>query len=256
MVIAERKGLGLSNLYVGTIGWSYNFWKGPFYPKKQPSIKLLNFYALKFNSVEVDGTFYRIPTQQTVINWRHQTPEGFLFSLKFPQVITHLKMLRKCQNETDVFLDRVKFLEEKLGALLLQFPPSFGVERLPDLADFLGKLPRENRYVVEIRNKNLLNDDLFSVLRENNVALAWVDSPLMPTLDKMTSDFLYVRLEGDRKKVNGTLGKTEADRSKDIEFWTKKLKPHLDGKDVFVYFGKYYSGYPPLDVRQLLDYLA
>lgn len=256
MVTAEGKGLGLLNLYVGTIGWSYNFWKGPFYPKKQPSNKLLDFYASKFNSVEVDGTFYRIPTQQTVINWKQQTPDGFLFSLKFPQLITHLKMLKKCQNETDVFLDRVKFLEEKLGPLLLQFPPNFGIERLPDLADFLGKLPRENRYVVEVRNKNLLNESLYSVLRNNNVALAWADSPLMLQIDQVPSDFLYIRWEGDRAKVKGVLGKIEVERGKDIEAWAKRIKPYIDKQmSVFGYFAKYYSGFPPADVKEILKIL-
>jgi uncharacterized protein YecE (DUF72 family) len=257
LVTAERKDLGLLNLHVGTIGWSYNFWKGPFYPKKQPSNKLLDFYASKFNSVEVDGTFYRIPTMQTVINWKQQTPDDFMFSLKFPQLITHLKMLKNCKNETDFFLDRVKLLDEKLGPLLLQFPPNFGIERLPDLADFLGKLPMENRYAVEVRNKNLLNEGLYSVLRDNNVALAWADSAVMLQIDQVTSDFLYIRWEGDRAKVKGILGKIEVERGNDIEAWAKRIKPYVDKQiSVFGYFGKYYSGYPPLDVKLFLDIIT
>lgn len=256
MAVAEGKRL-MPNLYLGTIGWSYNFWKGPFYPKKQPSNMLLAFYASHFNSVEVDGTFYRIPTEQTVINWTQRTPEGFLFSLKFPQVITHIRMLKNCQPETDVFLDRASLLEDKLGPLLLQLPPNFDIAHLPDLADFLGKLPSAHRYVVEARNESLLTEEFYSLLRANNVVLAWVDSSLMPQVDQLTSDFLYVRWVGDRKRVKGTLGKIEVNKEKELEVWAGKIKVFLEKKTVvFGYFGKCYSGYPPLDVKWFLEYLA
>jgi uncharacterized protein YecE (DUF72 family) len=242
----------MPNLYLGTIGWSYSFWKGPFYPKKQPSNMLLSFYASKFNSVEVDSTFYRIPTQQTVANWREQTPPGFLFSLKFPQVITHIKMLKDAQEETRLFLDRAMLLEEKLGALLLQFPPHFGISHLPDLADFINKLPKNHRYVVEVRNKCWLTEEFYSLLKRTKVALAWVDSPLSFKIDQVTSDFLYIRLEGDRKRVKGTLGKIEFDKERELMVWAEKIKPFLTaGVPVFGYFGKYFSGYPPSDVERL-----
>ena len=190
----------MQNLYLGTIGWSYNFWKGTFYPKKTASKDYLAYYATQFNTVEVDSTFYRIPTQSTVTNWKQQTPEGFIFSLKFPQMITHIKMLRDCEYETGVFLDRVSLLGEKLGALLLQFPPNFGVEHLPDLEDFLRKLPDQHRYVVEVRNKSWLNQEFFSLLKVNKVALAWADSSLMAPISEVTSDFLYVRWRATEKK--------------------------------------------------------
>ena len=144
----------MHNLHVGTIGWSYTFWKGKFYPEKLPSTKFLAYYAEHFNSVEVDATFYRIPNEKTVLNWKEQTPSGFVFSLKFPQIITHVKMLRDCQRETDVFLERAALLEDKLGVLLLQFPPAFGNEQLSALSDFLCDLPKDHRYAVEVRSKS------------------------------------------------------------------------------------------------------
>lgn len=242
----------MQNLYLGTIGWSYNFWKGKFYPNKTVPKDYLAYYATQFNTVEVDSTFYRIPTQPTVANWKQQTPENFLFSLKFPQLITHIKMLKDCQYETNVFLDRVNLLGEKLGALLLQFPPNFGVEHLPDLEDFLQKLPKQHRYVVEVRNRSWLNQEFYSLLRANKVALAWADSPLMAEISEVTSDFLYVRWEGDRKKVNGTLGKIEADRAGDLKLEAEKIKPFMERQTpVFGYFAKYYSGYPPSDIANL-----
>jgi uncharacterized protein YecE (DUF72 family) len=100
----------------------------------------------------------------------------------------------------------------------------------------------------------LLNEELFALLRKSNVELAWVDAAKMPLVSEVTADFLYVRWEGDRKAVTGTLAKTETDRTTDIQAWAAKLKPSLDqGKPVFGYFSKYYSGYPPSDVTELLQ---
>ncbi len=246
----------MQNLHLGTIGWSYSFWKGSFYPPKTPSKNFLSYYATRFDTVEVDSTFYRIPTAQAVANWKNQTPQNFRFSLKFPSIITHIKMLRDCERETAVFFERTKLLGEKLGPLLLQFPPNFGVDRLPDLAAYLQTLPKTNRYVIEVRNKSWLNKDYYSLLHANNAASAWVDTPNMPLTAEVTSDFLYVRLEGDRKKVNGLLGKIEVDTQDSLRIWADRLKPYLSGKtEVFGYFGKYFSGYPPSDVDKLSELL-
>jgi len=245
------------NLHLGTIGWSYSFWRGNFYPNKAASKDFLAYYSRKFTTVEVDSTFYRIPNQQTVANWENQTPNGFRFSLKFPRVITHVKMLKDCQRETNLFLERTTMLKEKLGPLLLQFPPSFGVEHLSSLADFLGKLPKSQRYVVEVRDARFLNERFYSLLRESNVALAWVDSTFMPSISAIPSDFLYIRWEGDRKKVKGTLGKVEVDVQEPLQVWAEKIKPFLSKEmNVFGYFGKYYSGYPPSDINLLSNLLS
>jgi uncharacterized protein YecE (DUF72 family) len=246
----------MQNLHLGTIGFSYNFWKGKFYPNKTSSKNYLAYYSTQFNTVEIDSSFYRIPTSQTVENWRKQVPEGFLFSLKFPQIITHIKMLRDCQYETNVFIERVDLLKEKLGALLLQFPPNFNFDHLVDLENFLKKLPPNHRYVVEIRNKSWLNQEFYSILKDNNVALARSDSPLMAQIPEVTSNFLYFRWEGERKKVNGTLGKIEADRSEDLKLEAEKIRLFADNPTtIFGYFGKYYSGYPPSDILNLQKYL-
>ena len=247
----------MRNLHLGTIGWSYNFWKGNFYPNKTASRAFLSYYATKFDTVEVDSTFYRIPTEQAITNWKNQTPKNFMFSLKFPSIITHIKMLKDCERETNVFLERTKLLGEKLGPLLLQFPPTFGINHLYELDDFLRKLPKTNRYVVEVRDEEFLHEEFYLVLRANNVALAWVDSSNMPQIEEVTSDFLYVRWEGDRSKVKGTLGKIEVDIQENLQIWADKLKPFLSQqRDLFGYFGKYYSGYPPSDINSLLNLVA
>lgn len=254
MAAAQGKEIAMQSVHVGTMGWSYSFWKGNFYPEDLPTNEFLSYYAKQFSTVEVDNTFYRIPSKQNVMNWREQTPAGFLFSLKFPQVITHIKMLKDCQEEARIFTERVGLLKEKLGPLLLQFPNRFGIERAPFLRDFLKNLPKEHRYVVEVRNKKLLNGSLYSVLRDNNVALAWIDSPSMPEISKVTSDFIYVRWEGDRKLVKGTLGRREVNKTTNTKSWADKLRRLLiEQTVVFGYFSKYYSGYPPSDVKDFSE---
>ncbi len=235
------------------MGWSYSFWRGSFYPEKLESSRFLKYYAQQLGSVEVDSTFYRIPRESTITEWKEQTPTDFVFSLKFPQKITHIKVLQNTQEDTKVFLERVGKLEEKLGVLLLQFSPVFRKQHFPLLGDYLKTLPKMYRYAVEVRNKSLLNEELYALLREHQVALAWVDSAKMPLIEEKTADFVYLRWEGDRKTVTGTLGKTEVDRTGDIQVWAQKLKPQLSkGVEVFGYFSKYYSGNPTSDAIELL----
>jgi uncharacterized protein YecE (DUF72 family) len=246
----------MGNLHLGTIGWSYSFWKPSFYPNKVTSKDFLAFYSTKFETVEVDSTFYRIPTKEAVEKWERQTPNNFLFSFKFPRIITHIKMLKNCERETNLFLEKTNYLGRKLGPSLLQFPPNFGVEHFSDLSGFLKELPKTRRYVVEVRDERWLNNEFYSLLRSNGVAFAWVDSPNMPQSDVITSSFLYIRLEGDRSKVNGTLGSIEANTSEGLKMWAEKIKPCLKDLEVYGYFGKYYSGYPPSDVNSLLKLLS
>ena len=111
--------------------------------------------------------------------------------------------------------------------------------------------------MVEVRDEGFLNDAFYSLLRDSNVALAWVDNPFMPDIGEVTSDFLYVRWEGDRKKVKGTLGKIEVDVQENLRLWAEKIKPYLSKEmNVFGYFSKYYSGYPPSDINLLSNLLS
>jgi uncharacterized protein YecE (DUF72 family) len=241
----------MPKLHLGTIGWSYNFWKGNFYPEKIISKKFLDYYSKQFNTVEVDATFYRNPTEETIKNWFTVTPEGFVFSIKFPQLITHIKRLQDSQIQTDSFLNRVALLKEKLGPLLLQFPPTFAAKHFQDLERYLKRLPEQHRYVVEVRNKSWLTSEFYNLLREYRVVLAWAESPLMPGISEMTGDFLYVRWEGNRQAVVGTFGKVEVNKKTEYKHWAEKLGPHLAKTEVFGYFGKYFSGFPPYDIANM-----
>ena len=246
----------MAEAYIGTMGWSYKFWLGNFYPDNLPTNQFLAEYSKHFRTVEVDSTFYSIPNEAVVENWKQQTSPDFLFSLKFPRIITHQKMLKDCEQETQFFIERASNLQGKLGPLLLQFPPNFGPAQVNRLQDFLRTLPQEHRYAVEIRNKELLNDELYSLLALNKVALVLVDHPSLPMLETITADFTYIRWEGDRKKINPALGKVQADRTNDNQKWTSTISQLLTDKvNVFGYFSKYYSGHPPTDVTHLLKLL-
>lgn len=204
----------MNKVHLGTIGWSYDFWKGPFYPPKMPSKDFLAYYSTQFGTVEVDSTFYRIPNAQTVLSWKEQTSQGFCFSLKFPQIITHIKKLQNCQNETDTFLNRASLLGRKLGVLLLQFPPNFGATEFAELESYLQQLPNAYRYAVEVRNKSWLTSEFYRLLKHCDVALAWAESPHMPLLSETTAGFLYIRWEGNRKVVKARKAKSK---------WIEKL---------------------------------
>lgn len=246
----------MDRVHIGTMGWSYNFWVGNFYPKETKSTQFLTEYSKHFDTVEIDNTFYRVPSKSSLEKWKEQTPADFVFSAKFPQIITHRKMLKDCEQDVKFFIERISVVENKLGPLLLQLPPAFGGKQIILLKDFLPKLPKSHRYAVEIRNSQLLNSELFAILRQNEIALAVVASPFMPEINELTARFVYVRWEGDRKKVNGTLGKTEVDRADETKMWAEKIKTFLgEANEVFGYFSKYYSGNPSSDAKQLVESL-
>lgn len=246
----------MERFHIGTMGWSYAFWIGNFYPQ---GVKLTDFlaeYSKHLDTVEADNTFYRIPSINTLEKWKEQTPSSFIISPKFPRVITHRKMLKNCERELHFFLERISTLEGRLGPLLLQLPPAFGVSEAITLREFLTALPKKYRYAVEVRNNNLLNEKLFSLLKENRVSLVLVAGSSMSEISEITTDFVYIRWEGDRSKVNGTLGKVELDRTDDIKQWAQKIRMlGTQTKEVYGYFSKYYSGHPPTDARRLLESL-
>ncbi|MHA2053471.1 MAG: DUF72 domain-containing protein [Candidatus Hodarchaeales archaeon] len=236
------------------MGWSYKFWKKTFYPKDLNSSQYLKYYSSQFNSVEVNNTFYKIPNEKTVLSWKDQTPKNFIFSLKVPRKITHFRMLSNADEDTEFFLKRVNTLKEKLGPLLFQFPYNFSEKKISILQEYLKKLPKNFQYAIEVRNKNLLNEKLFSILKENNVALVWTETPFLPLIEEVTTDFIYVRWKGNRKIVNGKLGKTEVDQNKLIKKWASKLATYKEKTNrIFGYFSKYLSGNPTKDSKTLLE---
>ena len=237
-------------LYLGSMGWSYNFW--PLYKTRSKASEYLSQYSSHFNSVEVNNTFYRIPSRTTVRGWFEEVPEDFIFSSKFPRSISHTGKLEYDKGKLSAFLSNISKLGEKKGPLVLQLPPYSGPADKDNLEQLFKALPEGDRYSVEFRNQKWHNEDTYDLLRAHGVALVLQDHPTLPFVTVTTSDFVYIRCEGDRKKVNGEKGKTEVDRLHDIEKWFKHIHRYLSkGLDVYCYFSKYYSGYPPSDITQL-----
>jgi uncharacterized protein YecE (DUF72 family) len=238
----------MADVYLGAMGWSYKFW--PLYDGFDSKDYLIH-YSEFFNSVEVNSTFYRIPRKSSVENWMEQTPDGFRFSLKIPQSISHSPSLRYDPEKLDVFLDHMKPMREKLGPLLLQLPPNLKAEHSDQLNLLLTQL-QGYMVAVEFRYKDWFGEDVYDLLREHQVALVYVEHPWQPSEEVATSDFSYIRLEGDRKKVNGEKGITELNRAQDNERWAEKIhKLSEKGNPVYLFVSKFYSGYPPEDIKQL-----
>lgn len=231
----------MKQIHIGTLGWSYDLWRGNFYPEGTRSKDFLAEYSKQFDTVEIDGTFYRMPSEKSVQSWRDHTPENFVFSAKFPSRITHIKRLENCADDADRFIERMSFLSHKLGPLLIQLPPSFRRNRFEVLRDFLDVLPHNQRYVVELRNKEWFDESLFALLREYGVPLAIIDHPDMPLVEQVTAHFAYLRWEGKPRPLTRTAGEVEDDRSEDIRVWADEIHNLSKASEVFGYFSKYWA---------------
>jgi uncharacterized protein YecE (DUF72 family) len=172
---------------LGTSSFTADGWNGAFYPKGMKSTDYLRYYSNRFDTVEVDSTFYRCPTMEAVHNWALKTPPGFIFSLKVPQTITHQKILVDCEKDFEEFVGAARVLDDKLGPMVFQFPFfndsvfSSPVQFVSRLQAFFKKLPgKGHQFAVEIRNKYWLKPRLLDLLRENNVALVLQDQSWMP----------------------------------------------------------------------------
>lgn len=242
---------------VGTSGWSYDDWIGNFYPKDLEKADFLEFYAGRFNTVEIDSSFYGIPRISTVEKWYESVPVDFKFSAKFPQKITHDSDLTDVDDLLEKFLKTMSALKEKLGPLLLQFPYSFKPDMTANLEKFMSKLPGEFVYVIEIRNKKWLDEKFYDSLRKRSIGLALLDHPWMPRPQVVTSKTLYVRFLGDRNQLPDKFTHEYMDRSDDLKSW-KNLIRALEEKvdDFYGYFNNHYSGHSPTTAEKFLKILG
>jgi uncharacterized protein YecE (DUF72 family) len=182
-------------IYAGTSGWAYPSWKADFYPAKLASAKFLNHYATRLNTVEVNYTFRRFPTEKLLRGWIESTPAGFQFAIKAHQKITHVARLRNVVDFTSDFVRSLQPLdaEKKLGPVLFQLPPFLKCD-VSLLKDFLAVLPRSLRAAFEFRHESWFGEEVYSVLRAANVALCNAESEKLETPDLQTADFAYLRL--------------------------------------------------------------
>jgi uncharacterized protein YecE (DUF72 family) len=241
-------------LYLGTSGWSYSDWEGTVYPEALPSGSRLAEYVKRYATVEIDSTFYGTPRRSTVQNWREIAPDGFLFAAKFPQEITHEANLVDAEPEMEVFLRTMAELGDRLGPLLLQLPPSFTVDGMGVLEDFLKSLPEGFRYAVEVRHRSWLGSDLPDLLRERGVALTLVDYPRMPRMEEATADFSYIRWLGDRREFPSGHTRLEKERDDDLGWWSDLVGRFLEeGRTVFAYANNHYQNHSPSTLARFLE---
>jgi uncharacterized protein YecE (DUF72 family) len=246
----------VTDLYIGTQGFAFKDWVGSFYPTNTPSNRFLELYSRQFRAVEIDSTFYGIPRATTVTGWRKRTPAGFCFSAKFPNTITHQRMLVDCDEPTRRFIEVMRGLGPKLGPLLLQFSYQFGPERFADLNRFLDGLPQDLRFAVEIRNRDWYETDICDMLKARGVALVLHDLYYMPRREDITADFVYVRWLGRRTDLK-RFDRIQLDRRDEEEWWAERVRRFLDsGLTVFGFFNNLWAGHSPASALGFLARLG
>ena len=240
----------LTKLKIGCSGWSYQDWVGPFYPKDAQASDYLRLYSSVFDAVEVDSTYYRNPSPLMVSNWRRGTPEGFVFTAKFPKKITHEKKLRDVGEQLERFYKSMSELREKLGALLVQLPPSFNYKKDRDaLEQFLGQIDTRYRHAIELRNRSWFRPDVYKMLGQSNVALVWSENQYASTPPEATSEVAYVRMVGDRSITD--FSKTQRDQGEVMRKWYSALEEKSSlFKQGFIFFNNHFAGFGPGSVNE------
>lgn len=229
--------------WIGTSGYNYLEWRGSFYPANLPVAKMLPFYAARFSTVEINYSFYRMPTDAMLRGWAASTPEQFKLTLKAPRRITHDAKLQNCRPLLETFLATAATLHEKLGVLLFQLPPTFKLA-LPVLEEFLGWLPADVRAAFEFRHASWHVPEAFERLQRHNAALCIAESERVATPLVMTADFGYFRL------------RDEGYTADDLRQWAGRLREQqARRRDIFVYFRHEEAGKGPEFAKQLMRLL-
>jgi uncharacterized protein YecE (DUF72 family) len=233
--------------FVGCSGWSYDEWLGHFYPATLDRKDFLKCYSQVFDFVEIDSSFYHPPSLFITKRWASITPDEFRFTAKFPRSITHEKRLTDPEKELHYFFDVMRPLRNKLLALLLQLPPSLTAkEGLKKLEQLIHMLSPDFRYAVEVRHHSWFYKDLYKLLFDNNICLAWSQLENIQTPAELTSDFVYMRFIGDRSIDEKDFGRIQKDRIKELEIWSNSVHQVMDRvKYAVVAANNHYAGFGP-----------
>lgn len=240
----------MATYYIGTSGWHYEHWRGLFYPEKLEKTKWLWFYARHFDTVELNNTFYRLPSEAAVKTWRDSSPENFTFAVKVSRFITHIKRLRNLGDSVDKFTSRIKILGGKLGPLLYQTPPNMHRNN-EVLESFVSALPQDMRHVFEFRHESWFNDTVYQILRKYNAGLCVFDMPDFTCPLVATADFAYIRFHGSTGLYSSCYSDDE------LAGWAGKLTGLAQNlKAVYIYFNNDMEAYAvknALTLRSLLE---
>ncbi len=229
-------------LFLGTSGYAYAEWKGVFYPAELKTKDQLRYFASRFGSVEINYTFRRHPSETTLDAWREQTPDGFLFTLKAHQNITHRRRLKEAESDVAFFLERAKRLGDRLGVILFQCPPNLAFDR-DRLNVFLDTLPEGGRYAMEFRHPSW--EDARDVLRERGVAWCTAETDEQAAPTDSWEPFAYLRM---RKEIYP---------DEQLAAWAGRVRGALEsGHDVFCYFKHEEKGIGPIYAERMAGLLG
>ncbi len=235
--------------YIGTSGWHYDHWRQRFYPEELVKAKWLESYADHFTTVELNNSFYRLPSEAAFAAWHGSSPANFTFAVKVSRFITHIKRLKDTEEAVDRFITRAKILGEKLGPLLYQLPPNMhrNDERLES---FLSTLPRGMKHVFEFRHQSWLEERVFKILRQHNVGFCVFDMPSLSCPLVATTDFAYVRFHGSTGLYSSCYSDDE------LADWAKKLANlAIKLKEVYIYFNNDAEAFAVRNAMTLRGYL-
>lgn len=235
--------------FIGTSGWHYEHWRGIFYPAELAKAKWLEFYARHFTTVELNNSFYRLPSEDAFAGWYQSTPTNFTFAVKVSRFITHIKRLKGTEEAVEQFIGRARILGEKLGPLLYQLPPSMhrndGV-----LEAFISTLPKGMRHVIEFRHPSWLEEGVFKILHKNNIGLCVFDMPDFTCPVAATADFVYVRFHGSTGLYSSCYSDEE------LTEWAKRVAGlGANLKAMYIYFNNDAEAYAVSNAKTLGEYL-
>ncbi len=236
-------------IHIGTSGWSYDHWKGPFYPAGLPNDQMLAYYFRHFQTVEINSSFYHLPQKQTLERWREAAPESFIFTAKASRYITHMKKLKDPQESVATFLERIRILGDKLGPILFQLPPRWHFNEVR-LAGLLDALSGEFRYAFEFRDHSWLNERTYALLSRHKAAFCIYELEGFLSPKEITADFIYVRLHGPNGAYQGSYNaQTLAGWAGAFSAWASR------GHSVYCYFDNDEAGYAAQNAQRLEDML-
>jgi len=240
----------LAQYFIGTSGWHYDDWRGRFYPGELPKAKWLEFYARHLPTVELNNSFYRLPSENAFNNWHDSSPADFVFAVKVSRFITHIKRLKNSEEAMGNFVKRAMILGEKLGPLLYQLPPSMH-RNDETLESFLSSLPGEMKHVIEFRHQSWLAEKVFEIMRQHNAGLCVFDMPSFTCPLRATADFAYIRFHGSNSLYSSCYSDEE------LAGWAKRIADlALNLDSVYIYFNNDVGGFAVRNALTIRDYLA
>ncbi len=239
----------MAEIRIGTSGWHYKHWLNDFYPAGLPSEKMFSWYARHFNTVEINNTFYRLPSEEALIRWREMAPADFIFSVKASRFITHMKRLTDPGSSTEKFFSKVATLHETLGPILFQLPPRWQVN-VQRLEEFLEALPSAHQYVFEFRDASWATRAVYQLLERFNAGLCLHDWQGVEWPEKLTADIAYVRFHGLTGGYSGSYSPEHLLR------WAKRIQRWNSLRQIWIYFNNDIGGHAIHNAKTLRSVLS